>query len=63
MKMDQYYMKVVLAASERSMCVRGVNKSRGKYKRNKKGDLVGQTRKFGCVIVKNDNIIAQGFND
>lgn len=62
-KMDEYYMKVTLAAAERSMCVRGVKKINGKYERNTKGDLVGQTRKFGCVIVKDDNILANGFND
>lgn len=62
-KTDQYYMKVVLAAAERSVCVRGVKKTDGKYERDDEGNLVGQTRKFGCIIVKDDNIIAQGFND
>ena len=62
-KMDQYYMKVVLAAAERSMCVRGVKKINSKYERDSEGNLGGQTRKFGCIIVKNDNIVAQGFND
>ncbi|MEK7555333.1 MAG: dUTP diphosphatase [Patescibacteria group bacterium] len=62
-KMDSYYMEVTLAVAKRSLCVRGVKKVDGKYERDAKGDLVGQTRKFGCVIVKNDNIIAQGFND
>ena len=62
-KMDEYYMKIVLAAAERSMCVRGVKRIDGKYERDEKGNLIGQTRKFGCIIVKNDNIIAQGFND
>ncbi len=62
-KTDRYYMKVVLAAAERSMCVRGVKKNDGEYERDMEGNLVGQTRKFGCVIVKDDNIIAQGFND
>lgn len=62
-KMDRYYMKVVLAAAERSVCVRGVKRIDGKYERDTEGNLVGQTRKFGCIIVKDDNIIAQGFND
>ncbi len=63
-RIDRYYMKIVLAASERSKCVRGVEKDAdGRYKRDKRGDLIGQTRKFGCVIIKDDNIISQGYND
>lgn len=62
-KMDRYYMKVVLAVAENSLCVRGVKKINGKYERDAEGNLVGQTRKFGCIIVKDGNIIAQGFND
>lgn len=63
-KIDQYYMGIVLAAAARSRCVRGVKKlADGSYERDTEGNLVGQTRRFGCLIVKNDNIIAQGFND
>ncbi|MDP2933359.1 MAG: dUTP diphosphatase [bacterium] len=61
--MDEYYMKVTLAISDRSVCVRGVKKIDGHYERDGKGKLVGQTRKFGAIFVKDDNIIAQGFND
>lgn len=61
--MDEYYMKVTLAISERSMCVRGVKRINGYYECDDKGKLVGQTRKFGAIFVKDDNIIAQGFND
>ncbi len=60
---DEYYMMVVLAVANRSTCVRGVRKISGVYERDEKGKLVGQTRKFGAIIVKNDNILAQGFND
>lgn len=62
-KMDQYYMTIVLAAANRSTCIRGVKRTDGVCERDNEGNLVGQTRKFGCVIVKDDNIIAQGFND
>ncbi len=62
-RMDGYYMRVVSAAAERSVCVRGVRKINGKYERDADGNLVGQTRQFGCIIVREDNIIAQGFND
>jgi len=61
--MDEYYMKVTLAISERSRCVRGVKKINGQYERDERGKLIGQTRKFGAIFVKDDNIIAQGFND
>ena len=60
---DEYYMRVVLAIADRSTCVRGVKRIGGVYERDEKWMLVGQTRKFGAIIVKNDNIIAQGFND
>ncbi|MFH1385676.1 MAG: dUTP diphosphatase [Patescibacteria group bacterium] len=60
---DEYYMKVVLAIADRSTCVRGVRRNDSVYERDGKGKLVGQTRKFGAIIVKNDNIVAQGFND
>ncbi|MBU1136754.1 dUTP diphosphatase [Patescibacteria group bacterium] len=60
---DRYYMGIALAAAKRSTCIRGVKKINGKYERDSEGNLVGGTRKFGCVIVKNDNIIAHGFND
>jgi len=60
---DKFYMKVALAVSERSNCVRGVKKDKdGQYLRDKNGHFIGQTRKFGCVIVKDDNIISMGYN-
>ncbi|MDD5433407.1 MAG: deaminase [Candidatus Pacebacteria bacterium] len=62
-ELDEYYMTIVLATAERSRCVRGVKKIDGHYQRDDRGKLVGQTRKFGCIIVKGDNIIAIGFND
>ena len=62
-RIDRYYMEIVLAAAKRSRCVRGVKKVNGRYERDAEGNLIGQTRKFGCVIVKDDGIISQGFND
>lgn len=62
-RIDRYYMKIVIAASERSNCVRGVKRDAdGHYERDDNGNFIGQTRKFGCVIVKGDNIISVGFN-
>lgn len=62
-EMDEYYMEIALRAAGRSRCVRGVKKVDGQYPRDGKGKLVGQTRKFGCIIVRDDTIVAQGFND
>lgn len=60
---DAFYMKVAIAITERSNCVRGAAKDeKGSYKKDAFGNFIGQTRKFGCVIVKDDNIISQGFN-
>lgn len=60
---DGYFMSIALMAAGRSRCVRGVKKIGGQYQRDAKGKLVGQTRKFGCVIALDDTVIAQGFND
>jgi deoxyuridine 5'-triphosphate nucleotidohydrolase len=60
---DQFYMKIVLAVAERSNCVRGAKRDeQGNYMQDEFGKLVGQTRKFGCVIVKEDNIVSTGYN-
>lgn len=61
-KQDCYFMKMTLAAAERSRCVRGVKKIDGQYERDGHGKLLGQTRKFGCIVVKGENIIAHGYN-
>jgi len=64
LRRDMYYMKVALAAANRSTCARGAKKdANGKCLQDEHGNLIGQTRKFGCIIVNDDNIIAQGFND
>ncbi|MCX6745373.1 MAG: dUTP diphosphatase [Candidatus Parcubacteria bacterium] len=60
---DIFYMQMAIAASMRSNCVRGCTKGAdGKYLRDKKGRLINQTRRFGCVIVKDDNVVSHGFN-
>ncbi len=60
---DTFYMRMAIAASDRSNCVRGCQKdSDGHYRLDEKGKLIGQTRKFGCVIVKGDNVVSFGYN-
>ncbi len=62
-KMDQFYMRMAIAAAERSNCIRGAKRNPvGSLQRDEHGNLIGLTRRFGCVIVKNDNIISFGFN-
>ncbi len=60
---DIFYMRMAVAASDRSNCARGCAKDdSGAYAWDVNGRLIGQTRKFGCVIVKNDNVVSFGFN-
>lgn len=60
---DVFYMRIAVAASNRSNCARGCQRGEdGKYLRDAKGRLIGQTRKFGCVIVKGDNAVSIGWN-
>lgn len=62
-EMDQFYMKMVLVVAELSKCVRGVLKNeRDNYLRDEKGNFINQTRKFGCILVKNGNIVSMGYN-
>jgi deoxyuridine 5'-triphosphate nucleotidohydrolase len=61
--LDEYYMDIALKTASRSRCVRGMKRINNQYPRDGKNRLIGQTRKFGCLIVKDDTIIAQGFND
>ena len=55
MKWDEYFMGIAVRASFLSDCLRGAIK-------NGAGNYVGSARRFGCIITKNRNIIAQGFN-
>lgn len=60
---DCYFMGIVLSTAENSRCVRGVKRIDGKCEYDEDGKLVGQTRKFGCLIVsKAGNIVAHGYN-
>lgn len=62
-QLDIFYMNIAVAASSLSTCVRGCPRgSDGKFLRDSKGRLVGQTRRFGCVIVKDNNVVSIGFN-
>lgn len=62
-KIDRFYMNMAIGASDLSNCARGCQKSKnGKYLRDADGCLVGQTRKFGCIIVKDGNIVSYGYN-
>ena len=61
-KWDRYFMKAAIAASELSDCLRGAEKRDGKYVRDAEDRYCGAIRRFGCVIVKDRNVISQGFN-
>ncbi|MFH1551852.1 MAG: deaminase [bacterium] len=56
-------MNMAISASGLSNCVRGCQKdSNGQYQRDSRGNFIGQSRKFGCVIVKGENVITIGYN-
>lgn len=52
LRLDRYFMGIVIATAELSDCVRGVTNESPLRK-----------RKFGCVIVKNGSIISNGYNN
>lgn len=60
---DRFFMEVAVAVSKRSNCVKGCQRGPdGRYQRDERGFLIGQTRRFGCVIVKDNNIVSMGYN-
>jgi len=62
-QLDRYFMEIVLATAGRSNCVRGCRRKKdGQYMRSKKGGLIGQKRRYGCVIAKDQRMVASGFN-
>ncbi|TSC90626.1 MAG: dUTP pyrophosphatase [Candidatus Berkelbacteria bacterium Licking1014_96] len=63
-RIDVYCMKVALAASALSECARGCPvDEKGKPKRNRQGNLIGQKRRFGAVFARGKQIVGAGFND
>lgn len=62
-KKDHFFMNVALEISKMSNCVRGAKRDEnGNYIRDENGCLIGERRKFGCIIVKDENIISMGYN-
>lgn len=67
-KTDIVHMRMVLATSEFSNCMRGCKKDdNGNYVFSENGISVGQKRKFGCLIVQDPQqitrrIVASGYN-
>lgn len=62
-RQDRYFMGIVLATAALSNCVRGcVRDAEGNYLRNEEGELIGQKRRYGCVIAQGLRIISSGFN-
>lgn len=62
---DYYFMGIVVATSKLSNCVRGCERGEdGQFPRDDYGYLIGQTRRYGCVIAIPEElrVIASGFN-
>ncbi|MFH0830733.1 MAG: dUTP diphosphatase [Parcubacteria group bacterium] len=64
LRWDKFFMKVAIACSDMSNCLRGAqhDPNSGAYLRKEDGSYFGSTRKFGCVIVKDGNIASFGYN-
>lgn len=62
-KLDRHFMNFAVSASSLSDCLRGAERDAGgHYIKNADGSYRGATRKFGCVIVKGENVISHGYN-
>jgi dUTP pyrophosphatase len=61
-RLDRHFMRVAMSAAGLSDCLRGVQRVDGQWPRDVEGGYIGVTRYFGCVLVKDGNIIGQGRN-
>jgi len=62
-RLDRYFMKIVLETAKLSDCVRGCDSDElGHALRDERGDLIGQTRRLGCVFAIDTQILASGYN-
>jgi len=63
LRWDVYFMNIALQTAAMSNCIRDCPRYKnGRVKRNRRGEFVGQVRRYGCVIAKNDQVIASGYN-
>jgi dCMP deaminase len=62
LRWDKHFMGLAISAAGLSNCLRGAKRIEGKYLKDGEGRYLGATRRFGCVIVKGHNVVAQGFN-
>ena len=65
LKIDRYFMRIAVSASEHSDCIRGCQPDKdGNYPKDEKGCFIGQIRRYGCVIAipSGLQVIATGFN-
>jgi len=59
---DRHFMGLAISAASLSNCLRDADREGGKYPKDSEGKYCGATRRFGCVLVKGQNVISQGFN-
>ncbi len=62
LRLDRYFMNITICAAALSNCLRGAQKQDGQYLQDSQGCYLGSTRRVGCIIVKDGNIIGQGYN-
>jgi len=62
-RLDIFFMRIANEVSRLSNCIRGCTRnSAGHFERDANGYFIGQTRRFGCVIVKDNNVVSMGYN-
>lgn len=61
-KWDRHFLEIATSTANLSECLRGAKQTNGLYKCDARGRYLGATRRFGCVIVKDQVVVAQGFN-
>ncbi len=62
-RMDRYYLESAVSIANLSGCLRGAKQTKdGAWECDDRGRYIGATRRFGCIIVKEGNIVGQGCN-
>ena len=62
-RLDRFFVGIACEVGRGSTCVRGcLVDERGIPQRDERGNLIGATRKVGCVIVVNGSVVASGYN-
>jgi dUTP pyrophosphatase len=63
LKWDRHFLRLAYSASGLSDCLRGATRNPdGSFVKDEENRYVGSCRRYGCVIVRDRNVVSQGFN-